>query len=103
MTVRERLPNRRACQTLSFRCNGLDYVASVGWFADGRLAEIFISNGKAGSHSDAAARDSSITFSIACQYGADPDVIRRALCRDAQGNASSPLGVVLDIIEVSER
>jgi len=98
MTARERLPNRRACETLSFRCNGLDYVASMGRFADGRLAEVFISNGKAGSHSDAAARDASITFSIACQYGADPDVIRRALCRDGQGRASSPLGVVLDII-----
>jgi hypothetical protein len=99
---RERLDNRRSCATLSFRCNGLEYVASVGRFPDGRLAEIFISNGKAGSHSDAAARDSSITFSIACQYGADPEVIRRALCRDSQGEASSPLGVVLDLIAERE-
>src|SRR5262245_16672015 len=96
---RERLPNRRACETLSFRCNGLNYVASIGRFADGRIADVFISNGKAGSHSDAAARDSSITFSIACQYGADPAVIRRALCRDARGVASSPLGVVLDLLQ----
>jgi hypothetical protein len=70
--VRERLPNRRPCETISFRCNGLDYVASIGRFADGRLAEIFISSGKAESHADVAARDSSITFSIACQYGTDP-------------------------------
>jgi hypothetical protein len=95
---RERLDNRRPCETISFRCNGLNYTASVGRFPDGRLAEVFVSNGKAGSHSDAAARDSSITFSIACQYGADPEVIRRALCRDNQGRAGSPLGVVLDLL-----
>ena len=96
--ARQQLPNRRPRETLAFRCNGLAYVASVGRFADGRLAEIFMSNAKAGSHSDAAARDASITFSIGVQYGADPEVIRRALCRDSQGRPNSPLGVALDII-----
>ena len=98
MSERRRLSNRRPCETLAFRCNGLTYVASVGRFPDSRLAEIFISNAKQGSHSDAAARDASITFSIAVQYGADPDVIRRALCRDGQGRPSGPLGCVLDLL-----
>ena len=39
-----------------------------------------------------------LTFSIAIQHGADPEVIRRALCRDSQGNASGPLAKALDII-----
>ncbi len=43
------------------------------------------------------------TFSIAVQHGADPEVIRKALCRDNQGRASGPLGVALDIIAERER
>ena len=50
------------------------------------------------SAADTAARDSAITFSIAVQHGADPDVIRRALCRNSRGNASGPLGAALDIL-----
>jgi hypothetical protein len=52
MTARDRLPNRRASTTFSFECNALRYLATVSFFSDGRLAEIFISNAKAGSHSD---------------------------------------------------
>jgi hypothetical protein len=29
---------------------------------------------------------------------ADPEILRHALCRDARGNAISPLGAVLDMI-----
>jgi hypothetical protein len=83
--VREKLPNRRACETLSFVCNDLDYTASVGCFPDGRLAEIFLSNAKAGSHSDAAARDSAVVCSLALQSGVSVDAIRHALLRDTQG------------------
>ena len=36
------------------------------------------------------------------QHGADPEAIRRALCRDASGNASGPLGRALDLIAERE-
>jgi hypothetical protein len=98
MTDRARLPNRRNSETIAFECNGLRYVATFSRFTDGRLAEIFINNAKAGSHSDAAAKDSAVVTSIALQHGVPSDVIRHALLRDAQGQASSPLGVVLDLI-----
>jgi hypothetical protein len=98
MTGRERLPNRRASQQLTFGCNGLRYIATVSFFHDGRLAEIFLSNAKAGSHSDAAAKDSAVVASIALQYGVPVETIRKALLRDARGTASSPLGVALDLI-----
>ena len=65
MTARNRLPNRRPAEHFSFRCNGLAYTASIGRFPDGRLAEIFVSNSKAGSHSDAAAKDAAVVCSIA--------------------------------------
>jgi hypothetical protein len=97
-TTRQRLPNRRPSETFALECNGLNYVATISQFADRRLAEIFISNAKAGSHSDAAAKDAAVVCSIALQHGVPVDMIRHALLRDAQGRASSPLGEALDII-----
>jgi hypothetical protein len=96
--TRTRLPNRRGSEQLAFECNGLKYVATVSFLPAGALAEIFISNAKAGSHSDSAAKDSAVVCSIALQYGVPLDVIRKALMRDARGNASGPLGTILDII-----
>jgi hypothetical protein len=99
MTERRRLPNKRACEHFGFECNGLKYVASVSFFADSRqLAEIFISNSKAGSHSDSAAKDSAVVASIALQHGVPLEVIRHALLRDSRGVAASPLGCALDKI-----
>jgi hypothetical protein len=63
---------------------------------DGSLAEIFISNGKAGSDSDTAARDSAIVASIALQYGVPFEIIRHALMRNRDGSACGPLGGALD-------
>lgn len=96
--TRERLPNRRASETFDVEVAGLRYKATVSYFLDGRLAEIFLTNGKAGSDADAAARDSAVVCSIALQYGAPAEVIRHALLRDARGIASSPLGVALDLL-----
>src|SRR6516162_729516 len=98
MTARERLPNRRASESFTFECNGLRYTATASWFDDGRLAEIFLSNCKAGSHSDAAAKDSAVVCSIALQHNVPVDVIRHALLRDSQGRPSSPLGCALDLL-----
>ena len=102
MNARTRLPNRRPAEHFSFQCNGLDYTASIGRYPDGTLAEIFISNSKAGSHSDAAAKDAAVVCSIALQFGVPVDVIRHALLRDVHGIASSPLGAALDLIDQSE-
>src|SRR5262245_32818698 len=96
--TRQRLPNRRGSDQFAFACDGLNYTASASFFADGRLAEIFLNNAKAGSDSDTAAKDSAIVASIALQYGVPLDVIRHALLRDPRGVASSPLGVALDLI-----
>ena len=100
---RERLPNRRAAESFELQASALRFACTVGRFPDGRLAEIFLTNHKAGSHADTAARDSAIAFSIAVQHGADPETIRGALCHDADGTASGPLGVALDLIFGQER
>jgi hypothetical protein len=96
--TRQRLPNRRLAETFEPTVGTLKYTCTVGRFADGRLAEVFLSNHKSNSGADVAARDAAIAFSFAVQHGADPESIRRALCRDSQGNASGPLGAALDRI-----
>jgi hypothetical protein len=103
MNVRAHLPNWRPSTTFDFTCGNLHYTCSYSRFAGGGIAELFLSNHKTNSHADTAARDNAITFSIAVQHGADPETIRSALCRDADGTASGPLGVALDLIFGQER
>jgi hypothetical protein len=103
MTARARLANRRPSTTFDFTCGNLHYTCSYSRFASGGIAELFVSNHRSNSAADTAARDSAITFSIAVQYGADSEIIRRALCRDSNGKANGPLGTALDLIFGQER
>jgi hypothetical protein len=99
--ARQRLPNRRASETFSLECAGLRYTATVSRFDDGRVAEVFLSNHKTNSSADVNARDAAIATSIALQFGADLETIRKALCRDSHGRATGPLGCALDMIEAA--
>ncbi|MGA7667512.1 MAG: hypothetical protein WBW13_22140 [Pseudolabrys sp.] len=102
-TIRERLSNRRPSESFNVECNGQDYIATVSHFPDGRLGEIFLVSHKTGSHADTAARDAAIAASIAFQYGASPDTIRYALCRDSRWYPNGPLGAALDLIAAQDR
>jgi ribonucleoside-diphosphate reductase alpha chain len=95
---RSRLPNRRSTETFEIRVGTLRYTVSIGRFVNGTLAELFITNGKAGSDSDTAARDSAIVASIALQHGVPVDTLRSALMRNRDGSACGPLGAALDAI-----
>ncbi len=103
MTTRERLPNRRACESFEFRHAGLDFTLCAGSYPDGRIAEIFLSSQKLGSPIEAIARDAAVTVSIALQCGADLETIRAALTRGHDGGASSPLGAALDALAGAAR
>lgn len=95
---RERLRNRRASSVFELEVAGLHYTASISRFPDGRVAEIFLQNHKAGSASNSNARDAAVAASLALQFGCPLDVLRRALLRDAAGRPSTPLGAALDVI-----
>jgi hypothetical protein len=101
MTHRRRLPDRRASESFDVTCNGVNYTATVAYFDDGRLGEIFLSSHKSGSDTDIAARDAAVCCSLALQSGVPVSVIKHALLRDGDGRASSPLGAALDQIEES--
>ena len=100
VTGRKRLPNRRPSVTFNFASAGLAYVCSYS--LHGSLGEVFIGNHKSNSAADTSARDAAITFSFAVQHGADPEAIRRALCRDSHGKPSGPLATALDRIAQME-
>jgi ribonucleoside-diphosphate reductase alpha chain len=97
-TARKHLNNPRASTTFEFECNGLRYSATISQYPGGELAEIFLSNRKAGSHGDAAAKDSAIVCSLALQHGVPLETIKNAPLRDGNGRPSSPLGCVLYVI-----
>jgi hypothetical protein len=98
MSERRRPNNRRPSETFSLEVAGLRYTATVGRYPDGKISEIFLSNHKPSSQSDVNARDAGVAASLAFQHGCSIDELRRALLRDAHGNASSPLGAALDKI-----
>jgi hypothetical protein len=102
MTDRRRLDDRRASLSFDLECGGLAYVCTVSRFPDGRLAEVFLSDRKAGSQAGANARDSAVVASLALQHGVQAETIRHALLRDGNDVASSPLGVALDLIAEGE-
>src|SRR5262245_40454857 len=97
MTCR-RLPNRRQSESFSLEVGALRYTATVSWFDDGRIAELFCSNHKTGNQADTNARDAGILLSLALQHGADINDIRKALSRDSKGQAPSPVGAALDLL-----
>ena len=96
--MRERLANRRASLFFDFESMGMRFTASVSHFPDGRIAELFVDNHKAGSAIGTLVRDAAIIFSFAVQHGADPEAIRRALGRSCNGRALGPIAEALDRI-----
>jgi hypothetical protein len=98
---RERLANRRASEIFSFETQGHRFTGSISRYKDGRLAELFLTNFKAGSQIGTLVHDAAIILSFALQHGADVEDIRKALCRDNSGAALGPLGQALDLLEGS--
>jgi ribonucleoside-diphosphate reductase alpha chain len=100
--ARECLPNRRPSMTFSFEAGGLHGSATISWFADGNVAEVFLAAQKAGSQADNSCRDAAVAASLALQFGCPLDLLRNALLRDVQGKAATPLCAVLDLIAEQE-
>ena len=96
--TRQRLPDRRASTTFDVEAFGLRFTVTASSFAHGGLGELFIQNHKADSGAGIMASDSAIAASLALQFGCPPEVLRKALSRDARGNPTGPLSAALDIL-----
>src|ERR1700738_3406247 len=95
---RDRLPNKRACETTSFQRDGACFEMTAGYYPDGRVGEVFLNADRANSLLDFLMSDAAILASLALQYGAPLAEIRHALKRDSRGQATSPIGAALDRI-----
>src|SRR5262245_20238885 len=96
MTMRQRLKDRRACESFDLEVAGQRYTATIGRHADGTIGEIFLQSHKPGSQSDSNARDAGIAASLALQFGCPLETLRHALLRDSHGWPSTPLGAAVD-------
>jgi hypothetical protein len=90
-----RLVNRRPSEILNFEAMGMRFTGSVSRYADGRVAEVFIDNHKAGSAVG--------TLGDCCQLC--PAIRRRrrryskgVMPRQRDGRPLGPLSVLLDLI-----
>lgn len=98
MMRREILPQRRAGENFEFEFEGTYFAATIGFYPDGRIGEVFINGRKLDTAQDIYARDLGIALSIAIQYGATLESLAKAMTRDAQGRAQGLGGHVLDLI-----
>jgi hypothetical protein len=97
-SARNRLPNRRPNETLSFEHAGARYRATIGFFPDGKAGEVFLNHDCSDSLLDALASDAAILVSVCLQFGAGLQDIRHALRRNSRGEPASPIGAALDLI-----
>lgn len=96
--AREYLPARRAHESFDFEHVGLLYTAGIGFYGDGRVAEVFLGCGKAGTAVETNARDGAILVSLLLQLGIPLDTLRHMITRDARGGPMGPIGAVLDLL-----
>ena len=54
--IRMRLPDRRGHVLIDFEADEFRYTAGLGFFEDGRLAEVFLNASKIGTPIETAAR-----------------------------------------------
>lgn len=100
---RDRLPNRRRHRPFDFE-HGVPggkkvaYRGAVGYYPDGRIAEVFLSATKVGTDVDVATKDAAVLLSFALQHGAPFEDLRQAMTRDGQGRPEGAIGTLLDII-----
>ena len=80
-STRRRLPNRRFAETHDLAIDGQAFTASIGYFADGEIGEVFIRGAKTGSAMDAVLADAGILASLALQHGTPPEALARSMSR----------------------
>lgn len=103
--MREKLPERRRSETLKFQHMNPDtgyplhdFLATVGYYADGRPGEIFLDWKDSSAFLANLARDAALILSIAIQYGAPISVLQEAVSRTENGLPHTVIGTALDLL-----
>ena len=99
MPDRDVLPQRRYAESFDIAHSKLaPFSVTLGYYRDGRIGEVFISNVKAGSEVEAVARDGAVLLSLALQYGVPIETIKGTVTRNSDGTPSTVIGAVVDRI-----
>ncbi len=96
--ARERLPNRRQTETFEIRAGYQVYTASIGFYPDGRIGEVFLAGAKVGTDTDVAVKDAAILLSMGIQHGCPLAAFREAMQRNSHGKPEGLMGVLLDAL-----
>lgn len=100
---RRRLPNRRRSLSFPVEYEGQRFTASVSQFADGRIAELFLTSPKTGTGIAAVAHDAAIIISIALQSGVTVEALVHSIKRTVTGEPASLIGAALIAVAAIER
>lgn len=103
MTERRKLPARRHSDVVNFyhvHANGnkTPHVATLGFYEDGTIGEIFIDAHKQATGVAEQARDAAVLLSIALQYGVPMKEMHSAVGRDEDGRPHTIIGSALDVL-----
>ena len=101
MNEREKLPNRRGGDIFDLKA-GVEagkeilYTVQLGYYPDGRLAELFLRSSKSGTDLNVLAMEIAVAVSFALQYGCPVEMMRSAVPRRSDGSPEGVLGALLD-------
>jgi hypothetical protein len=96
--TRQRPPNRRGHELLSFEHDRIRYAARIGRFVDGGGTKIFRNIAKHGTPLDVNARAAAVAASPLGHYRCPVDTLRQAVNRNSDGSGSGPLACALDLL-----
>lgn len=100
--TRERLPQRRAAETVPLEHGGQRFTVTIGYYPDGRAGEVFTHGFRVGSTVDALIADACILLSMLMQHGVEIDELVPSMNRLGSGEPASVIGAVLDLFAKPE-
>jgi hypothetical protein len=96
--TRQRLPNRRAAETVQIEHGGQRFTVTVGFYPDGRPGEVFTHGIRTGSTLDALLADACVLLSLIMQHGIDARELASSMGRLGGTEPASVIGAVIDLI-----
>ena len=100
--MRQRLPNRRPAQRLTFWFKGLEYSCGIGYYSNGDYGEIFISCGKSGSDAQILMLEAAVLASLLFQHGGKAKELHSAMPKTDRGEPEGPIGTLLELLAKAE-
>jgi hypothetical protein len=106
--MREKLPLRRSSEVVAFNHisplgHPTSYTATIGYYPDGRIGEVFVDGKMSSSEAGALAHDAAVLISIALQHGVPMIEMQSAMGRGDDHRPHSIIGSTLDLLRDEER